>query len=142
SSRSIWVDPDDLPAATTICESIRTAFADGNSCLVAIESSTILDPDIQQRRLQAAEIVNLLANCLQTVCARPEVPLLAVILGGDLAQAFCASAGIEALSVQESSLKGGAASKVLGPKGFQDVSILMRSGGFGDADALSYLAEK
>ena len=34
------------------------------------------------------------------------------------------------------------ASKVLGPKGFQDVSILMRSGGFGDADALSYLAEK
>ena len=142
NSRSIWIDPDNLPAASTISESIQTAFAEGNSCLVAIESTAILDPDLQQRRLQAAEIVNLLANCLQTVCARPEVPLLAVILGGDLAQAFCAAAAIEALSVQESSLKGGAASKVLGLEGFQDVSILMRSGGFGDADALSYLAEK
>ena len=142
NSRSIWIDPENLPAASTISESIQTAFAEGNSCLVAIESTAILDPDLQQRRLQAAEIVNLLANCLQTVCARPEVPLLAVILGGDLAQAFCAAAAIEALSVQESSLKGGAASKVLGLEGFQDVSILMRSGGFGDADALSYLAEK
>ena len=142
NSRSIWIDPDNLPAASTISESIQTAFAEGNSCLVAIESTAILDPDLQQRRLQAAEIVNLLANCLQAVCANQNVPLLAVILGGDLAQACCANAGIEALSVQESSLKGGAASKVLGLEGFQDVSILMRSGGFGDADALSYLAVK
>ena len=141
-SRSIRVDPDDLPAASTLCESIQTAFAEGDSCLVAIESSAILDPDIKQRRLQAAEIVNLLANCLQTVCASPRVPLLAVILGGDLAQAFCASAGIDAILVQESSLKGGAVSKVLGLESFQGVSILMRSGGFGDADALSYLTEK
>ncbi len=141
-SRNIWVDPDNLPAASTISESIHTAFAEGDSCLVAIEPTAILDPDIQQRRLQATEIVNLLANCLQTVCANPQMPLLAVILGGDLAQAFCASAAIDAILVQESSLKGGAVSKVLGLDSFQDVSILMRSGGFGDADALSHLTFK
>jgi uncharacterized protein YgbK (DUF1537 family) len=70
------------------------------------------------------------------------MPLLAVILGGDLAQAFCASAAVEALVVHESSLKGGAVSKVLGPEGFQNISILMRSGGFGESDALSHLTEK
>lgn len=142
NSRSIWIDPENLPAASTISESIQTAFAEGNSCLVAIESTAILNPDLQQRRLQAGEIVDLLANCLQAVCASQKMPLLAVVLGGDLAQAFCAAAAIEALSVHESSLKGGAVSKVLGLEGFQEVNILMRSGGFGDADALSHLAEK
>jgi uncharacterized protein YgbK (DUF1537 family) len=141
-SASIWVDPGNLPAASVICESIQTAFAEGNSCLVAIESTAVLHPDIQQRRLQAGEIVDLLANCLQVVCAGRTMPLLAVILGGDLAQAFCASAAVEALVVHESSLKGGAVSKVLGPEGFQNISILMRSGGFGESDALSHLTEK
>lgn len=142
NSRSIWIDPDNLPPASAICESIQTAFAEGNSCLVAIESTAILNPDLQQRRLQAAEIVDVLANCLQAVCASQNMPLLAVILGGDLAQAFCATAAIDALAVQESLLQGGAVSEVLGPKGFQNVSILMRSGGFGDADALSHLTLK
>ena len=140
NSRSIWLDPNDLPAAQVICESIRTAFAQGNSCVVAIDSTAILHPDIQQRLRHAGEIVDLLANCLQAVCASQSVPLLAVILGGDLAQAFCTTAAIDALAVQESLLPGGAVCKVVGSETFHDVSILMRSGGFGEVDSLLALS--
>lgn len=136
NSRSICLDPDDLPEAETIGESIRTAFAEGNSCVVAIDSTAILHPDIQQRFRHASEIVDRLANCLQAVCASQSVPLLAVVLGGDLAQAFCATAAIDALAVQESLLQGGAVCKVVGSATFHDVSILMRSGGFGEVDSL------
>ena len=61
NSRSICLDPDDLPEAETIGESIRTAFAEGNSCVVAIDSTAILHPDIQQRFRHASEIVDRLA---------------------------------------------------------------------------------
>ena len=136
NSKSIWLDPSNLPAAQAICESIRTAFAEGNSCVVAIESTAILHRDIQQRLRHASEIVDLLAHCLQAVCASQTDPLLAVILGGDLAQAFCTTAGIDALAVQESLLQGGPICKVVGSTIFQDVSILMRSGGFGEVSSL------
>jgi|688.fasta_scaffold126220_2 uncharacterized protein YgbK (DUF1537 family) len=139
NSKSIWLDPDDLPAAQAICASIRTAFAEGNSCVVAIDSTAILHPDIQQRLRHASEIVDLLANCLQAVCASQSVPLLVVILGGDLAQAFCATAATDALAVQESLLQGGAVCTVVGSTIFQDVNILMRSGGFGEVNSLMAL---
>ena len=136
NSRSFLLDPNDLPAAHAVCESIQIAFAEGNSCVVAIDSTAVLHPDLQQRLQQASEIVDLLAQCLKAVCASQRVPLLAVILGGDLAQAFCATAAIDALTVQESLLQGGAVCKVVGPTIFQDVSILMRSGGFGEVNSL------
>lgn len=104
--------------------------------MVAIDSTAILHPDIQQRLRHASEIVDLLANCLQAVCASQSVPLLAVILGGDLAQAFCATAAIDALAVQESLLQGGAVCKVVGSTVFHDISILLRSGGFGEVNSL------
>ena len=86
--------------------------------MVAIDSTAILHPDIQQRFRHASEIVDRLANCLQAVCASQSVPLLAVVLGGDLAQAFCATAAIDALAVQESLLQGGAVCKVVGSRNF------------------------
>ena len=74
------------------------------------------------------------------MCASQSVPLLAVILGGDLAQAFCTTAAIDALAVQESLLQGGAVCKVVGSETFHDVSILMRSGGFGEVNSLLALS--
>lgn len=135
-ARTIWLDPEDLPTAGALAKSVLGTLGGGHNCLLTVASSAILNSDMHERRLKAAELVALLANCLLQATERPDRPLLAAIIGGDLAQAFCTVASIEALEVQASSSQGGALCKVLGSNRFQGLSIVMRSGGFGDASAL------
>jgi uncharacterized protein YgbK (DUF1537 family) len=125
---------DDV-AVEPLATEVRGSLVESGAAILKAASLPV-SPDVTVRREVAQKIIENLCSVAVGVAKSTDRSLTVVLLGGDVSQEFLRQGGVKALRVVGSACQGGA---VCLPEG-SDIprlsALVIRSGGFGDSDAL------
>lgn len=117
------------------------SFREHKSVAIKVSPKNIVSGDSIERKENADLIIHTLAKIALNIVSQSERPMILVLLGGDLSQEFCKVSSISALTVVGSACQGGAVCHVTTGLIKKDLTLILRSGGFGDSRSLLELSQ-
>ena len=120
------------PANADFCHTVASHLANGRPAIVAIDAATASLP------AQAEPLAAHLAATARHIIAAGRIGAIA-LTGGDVADAFCQAAGVQAIRLADEILSGIPAGHLLGGE-LDGLSVATKAGGFGAPDALWRIA--
>ncbi len=118
------------------------SFKNHKNVVMVVSPNNIVSADIPKRKENAHAIVHALAQTAFNIVTRSEKAMTLVLLGGDLSQEFCKVSSISTLTVIGSVCQGGAVCRVTDELNKKDLTLILRSGGFGDSSSLLELSQR
>lgn len=118
------------------------SFKNHKYVVMVVSRDNIVSADISKRRENAHAIVHALAQTAFNIVSRSERAITLVLLGGDLSQEFCKVSAISSLRVIGSVCQGVAVCRVTDGLNKKDLTLILRSGGFGDSSSLLELSQR
>lgn len=140
-SSRIVIHPTHCPTPRELATELEKGIRKGGLCVVTVTPSVPLAAAAGDRREVAEVLLNTLS---ESVCMTIPAVLgraLVVLIGGDLSQSVCQLWSVDSFAVIGTALEGGSVCAVMDRDDLADVCVIMRSGGFGSADALIELAK-
>ena len=117
------------------------SFKNHKNVVMVVSPHNIVSADVSERKESAHAIVHALAQTAFNIVTRSERAMTLVLLGGDLSQEFCKVSSISTLTVIGSACQGGAICRVTNGLNTKDLTLILRSGGFGDSNSLLELSQ-
>lgn len=117
------------------------SFKNHKNVVMVVSPHNIVSADVSERKESAHAIVHALAQTAFDIVNRSERAMTLVLLGGDLSQEFCKVSSISTLTVIGSACQGGAICRVTNGFNTKDLTLILRSGGFGDSNSLLELSQ-
>ena len=117
------------------------SFKKHKNVVMVVSPSNVVSDNASQRKENAHSIVHALAKTAFNIVTQSERPMILVLLGGDLSQEFCNVSSISTLTVIGSACQGGAVCRVNNGLNKKDLTLILRSGGFGDSKSLLELSQ-
>jgi len=118
------------------------SFKNHKNVVMVVSPKNIVSADVSERKENAHAIVHALAQTTFNIVTRSERAITLVLLGGDLSQEFCKVSSILTLTVIGSACQGGAVCRVTDGLSKKDLTLILRSGGFGDSSSLLELTQR
>jgi uncharacterized protein YgbK (DUF1537 family) len=117
------------------------SFKNDKNVVIVVSPNNLVSTDSSKRKETAHAIVHELAKTVFHIVSKSERPMNLVILGGDLSQEFCTVSSISTLTVIGSACQGGAVCRITDGLNKKDLTLILRSGGFGDHSSLLELSQ-
>jgi uncharacterized protein YgbK (DUF1537 family) len=122
-------------------DQVTNALKQSQNAIFTISPKNQILDNIDERKIIATFIVQTMAKITFEIVKRTNKSIIVALLGGDLSQAYCETSSISALTVIGTICQGGAVCQINGAKIENKVTLILRSGGFGDHDALLEIRE-
>jgi uncharacterized protein YgbK (DUF1537 family) len=120
---------------------VLNSFTTHRNVILKLSGDNLIASDARKREQVAHSLVQHTVSAIYDVIGKRTKPLILVLLGGDISQQFCKLASIRALTVVGTICQGGAICKLPEDSELRDLTLVIRSGGFGDKNSLLELRQ-
>lgn len=117
-------------------EDVMSSLARCKNVILTVSEKNEISKDLFKREETATSIVRILGIVASSIVKLSTKPLILVLLGGDLGQEFCVASLIKVLIVTGTACQGGAICSQPGGEESKNLTLILRSGGFGKTNSL------